>query len=152
MSQQILRGKVALITGGSRGIGKGIAQVLVKEGATVYITVMQTADELNSMNKGKCIGVFCDHKFDSETQSVFDMIEINEKKIDILVNNVFGGLDDFVTVWEKTIDVGLRSAYIASCMALKMMIPLKSGLIVNISSIGGAVSLFNPIYGVGKQD
>uniref|UniRef100_A0A6B2G2Q5 Dehydrogenase/reductase SDR family member 1 (Trinotate prediction) n=1 Tax=Myxobolus squamalis TaxID=59785 RepID=A0A6B2G2Q5_MYXSQ len=116
------------------------------------------------MKKGKCIGVFCDHKIDSETQSVFDMIERNEGKIDILVNNAFSGLDlkrnfsttafweqDFVTVWEKTIDVGLRSAYIASCMALKMMVPHKSGLIVNISSIGGVKSLFNPVYGVGKQ-
>ncbi|KAF0986665.1 hypothetical protein HZS_6489 [Henneguya salminicola] len=100
-----LKGKVALITGASRGIGKGIAQVLVEAGATVYITgrlhsgqheyksVIEIAEELNSLNIGKCVGLICDHKIDEQTQNVFDKIKENENSLDILVNNAFGGLD-----------------------------------------------------------
>lgn len=54
-------------------------------------------------------------------------------------------------MWEKTITVGLRSNYISSCLALKMMVPKREGLIVNISSAGGLVPLFNPLYCVGKE-
>ncbi|KII71069.1 Dehydrogenase/reductase SDR family member 1 [Thelohanellus kitauei] len=152
MNLQVLTGKVALVTGASRGIGRGIAHVLVENGVTVYITgrehkesndyknVMETAAELNKLGCGKCIGVFCDHKNDEDTKKVFDQIKKNEDKLDILVNNAFSMLDlkdelsekmfwkkDASLMWDKTINVGLRSNYIASCMALELMMPKKKG-------------------------
>ncbi|KII68228.1 Dehydrogenase/reductase SDR family member 1 [Thelohanellus kitauei] len=100
-----LIGQVAIVTGASRGIGRGIAKVLVDEGARVYITgrnkqfsedfptVMETAEQLNKLGSGTCIGVYCDHSDDTQTSSLFQMIEEKEGRLDILVNNAFSSFD-----------------------------------------------------------
>lgn len=105
-----LENKVALVTGASRGIGKGIAIALTKSGATVYITgrteqnehkttklsgsIYQTRDEITSL-EGKCIAIRCDHTIDEEVVDVFDQIFKRHNKLDILVNSVWGGYEYF---------------------------------------------------------
>jgi dehydrogenase/reductase SDR family protein 1 len=178
MSENIskpLMGKVALVTGATRGVGKGIALQLGQAGATVYITgrtvksqqgglgsLQETCDEIKRRG-GKCIPIKCDHEKDEEIASLFQQIarETNNR-LDILVNNAFKGVDSIFTnsdmpfwemkpeIWDDLNNVGLRNHYICTVYAARMMVPAKQGLIVNISSIGGMRYLFNVPYGVGK--
>lgn len=155
-----------MVTGATRGIGKGIAAMLSKAGATVYITGRtvnpELQQEINSFG-GKCFTVQCDHGKDDEVEKVFEKIKNEQNgKLDILVNNAFGGVsvitenmkkkfyEQPISVWDSVNNVGLRSNYVAAYFAAKMMIPNKQGLIVNISSFGGLRYLFNIPYGVGK--
>jgi dehydrogenase/reductase SDR family protein 1 len=105
-----LLGKVALVTGASRGVGKGIALCLGEAGATVYITgrtinegesasnlagnIHQTVDEIQKLG-GECIAIQCDHRIDSEVEAVFTRIIDEKNKLHILVNNVWGGYEHF---------------------------------------------------------
>ncbi|CAH3172326.1 unnamed protein product [Porites lobata] len=172
----LLSGKVCIVTGASRGIGKGIALMLAKAGATVYITgrtldategrtgsLRQTAEEIGQESTGQCIPVQCDHGDDQEVQKLFDKVSKEQNgRLDILVNNAFKGVkvineneekpfyEQPANVWDEVNNVGLRSNYIAAWHAAKMMVPAKQGLIVNVSSSGGMTYLFNVAYGVGK--
>ncbi len=167
-----LLGKVALVTGASRGVGKGIALGLGEAGATVYVTARGaqtraplpgTAEEtatLVSALGGEGVAVTCDHRHDEEVAAVFERIDRERGRIDILVNNVFAIPDGPLfntSFWEQPIefwdtmhDVGLRSHYVASVFAAKRMVSAKDGLIVNVSSFGGKRYAVNVAYGVGK--
>src|SRR5580693_7947673 len=96
-----LEGRVALVTGASRGVGKGVALALGQAGATVYVTartiaaggklpgtVSETASEVTRLG-GKGVAIVCDHADDAQVASVFDQIERDSGRLDILVNNVF---------------------------------------------------------------
>jgi dehydrogenase/reductase SDR family protein 1 len=110
MSTKTLQGQVALVTGASRGIGKGIALVLGEAGATVYVTgrplgkkpknenplalptLEQTAKEISTRG-GKGIAVYCDHSNPEEVRKLFDQIEKEQKgQLDILVNNAYSAV------------------------------------------------------------
>lgn len=160
-----LAGHVSIVTGATRGIGKGIALQLVKAGSTVYITGRKsspdtaagttlegTVAELNAVGPGKCTGIFCDHADDKDVEAMFNQVlQENNGRLDVLVNNAYGAVALFQKkenigkkFWEKSIEVfdgsykvGLRSGYVASVFAARAMVPRKSGLIVNISSRGG---------------
>jgi dehydrogenase/reductase SDR family protein 1 len=173
MDEKPLAGKVALVTGASRGVGKGIALGLGEAGATVYVTgrtftmsggllpgtVDETADAVTKVG-GRGVPVVCDHADDAQVSAVFDRIDADNGRIDILVNNVFaipdGPMFDTpfweqpIRFWDTMHDVGLRSHYVASVFAAKRMVAQKSGLIVNVSSFGGATYAVNVAYGVGK--
>ncbi|XP_031572479.1 dehydrogenase/reductase SDR family member 1-like [Actinia tenebrosa] len=163
-----LVGRVCLVTGASRGIGRGIALMLAKAGATVYITgrkvetLQEVASEVES-GSGKCIPVECDHSNDNDVENVFDQIKLDQNgHLDVLVNNAYKGVQSIMDnvekpfyeqpleMWDEINNVGLRSNYVAAYYAAKMMVPNKQGLIVNISSFGGLSYLFNIPYGVGK--
>jgi len=104
-----LHGKVAVVTGGSRGVGKGIALGLGEAGATVYITgrtikdktdvgklggtIFQTAKEVIAVG-GKGIAIQCDHRDDKQVEGAFKQIAKESKKIDILVNNAWAGYEN----------------------------------------------------------
>ncbi|KAK0393397.1 hypothetical protein QR680_000189 [Steinernema hermaphroditum] len=174
-----LEGQVALVTGASRGIGRGIALQLGEAGATVYITGRKPSDSYSSQKDGlpslertakdirdrggDAIFVYCDHSNDEEVKQLFERISRdNERTLDILVNNAFSGIVSIEraagkkffecdpTMWDDINNVGLRNAYICATYAAKMMVPRRSGLIVNISSAGGLQYFFNVAYGVGK--
>jgi dehydrogenase/reductase SDR family protein 1 len=173
MSDKSLKGQVAVVTGASRGIGKGIALELGAAGATVYVTgrtlddsgsplpgtIGATADEVTSLG-GKGIPVRCDHSVDAEIEALFERVESEQGRVDILVNNVFtapsmpifeGKFWEYpVSLWDELIHVGCRAQYVASHAAAPMMVEQRSGLIVNISSFAGAAYIFNVPYGVGK--
>jgi dehydrogenase/reductase SDR family protein 1 len=162
-----------LVTGASRGIGKGIALELGAAGATVYVTgrtlddsgaplpgtIGATADEVTSLG-GKGIPVRCDHSSDAEIEALFERVKSEQGRVDILVNNVFtvpsepifeGKFWDYpVSLWDELIHVGCRGHYVASHAVAPMMVEQRSGLIVNISSFAGATYIFNVPYGVGK--
>jgi NAD(P)-dependent dehydrogenase (short-subunit alcohol dehydrogenase family) len=105
-----LTGKVALVTGASRGVGKGSALGLGEAGATVYVTgrtveegkaavdlpgtLYQTAEEISKLG-GKGIAVRCDHANDEEVKNLFQRIQVEQNHLDILVNNVWGGYEHF---------------------------------------------------------
>lgn len=177
----ILRGKVAVVTGGSRGVGRGIALGLGEAGATVYITgrtvkdgtaieelsgtIQQTADEVTRLG-GKGIPIPCDHRNDQEVEAVFRRIIDEEDRLDILVNNVWGGYENMVEHgeftweqpfwlqplwrWEAMFQSGVRAHYVASKFAAPIMVAQQSGLIVNISFWAGQKYMGNTIYGVSK--
>jgi dehydrogenase/reductase SDR family protein 1 len=173
MADKRLSGQIAVVTGASRGIGKGIALELGAAGATVYVTgrtvddtgafvpgtIGATADEVTRMG-GKGIPVRCDHSRDEEIQALFERVHKEQGRLDILVNNVFTVPSESVfegkfwehsaTLWDELIHVGCRGHYIASHAAAPIMVAQRSGLIVNISSFAGAAYVFSVPYGVGK--
>lgn len=167
--------KVALVTGATRGIGKGIALQLGQNGAKVYITgrtlkanvskqsLEDTHNEIIARG-GECIPIQCDHENDQEIEYLFKRIESEQSgQLDILVNSAFKGGDaifenpeakfwetDPVRTWDDINNVGLRNNYHCTVFASRMMVPRKQGLIINISSLGGLQYAFNTAYGVGK--
>jgi dehydrogenase/reductase SDR family protein 1 len=176
-----LTGKVALVTGASRGVGKGIALGLGEAGATVYITgrtveegkaavdlpgnIYQTAEEIASLS-GRGIAVRCDHTNDEEVKDLFHRLQVEQDRLDILVNNVWGGYEfyndgtefwnekGFWTVplsrWDKSFQAGVRAHYVASLFAAPIMITQQSGLIVNISFFAAQRDDKGVAYGVAK--
>ena len=173
-----LAGKVAVVTGASRGIGKGIALVLAEQGATVYVTgrtvtpgqyylpgtVGETAAQCTERGEqagsgGKGIAVACDHGNDEQVAALFDQVRREQGKLDILVNNAFTLSDDLIEpkpFWEKPLSnlemwqVGVRSSYVAAWHAAPLMVPQKSGLIVAISGFVGVTYTFGVVFGTAK--
>jgi len=170
--------KVALVTGASRGAGKGIALGLAAHGYTVYVTgrsktvgaakgwdgsplpgtVDETAQACTDAG-GKGIGVICDHSDDAQVAKLFEQIKDEQGQLDILVNNaafIHHQLIEQKPFYEKELeahnilDVGLRSAYVASWHAAKMMAEQKSGLIAMGSSFGAACYMHGAAYGAQK--
>jgi NAD(P)-dependent dehydrogenase (short-subunit alcohol dehydrogenase family) len=158
-----LSGKVALVTGASRGVGKGIAQELFEAGATVYITGRSVDDQdINGLGTA----IKCDHRDDQQVRSVFRRIADEQGRLDILVNNAWGGYEnmieggDFTWMrpfwqqplwrWDAMFQAGVRSAYVASQLATQIMISQSSGLIVNISFWAAQKHIGNVAYGVSK--
>jgi NAD(P)-dependent dehydrogenase (short-subunit alcohol dehydrogenase family) len=174
-----LQGKVALVTGASRGIGKGIAIALGEAGALVYITgrSVQVDDSTDSISGslldtkslveqagGSCIDIPVDHRDDEQVKSLFEQIDREQNgQLDLLVNNAYGGVRSLISsngkpfwesdlsLWDACNQVGLRSHYVASHFAAKMMTQRKQGLIVTISSWGGLAPIFGVAYGTGKS-
>ena len=154
---------VALVTGASRGAGRGIALELGAAGATVYVTarsvsggsttdnvpgtVDECAREITSRG-GRGIAVQCDHTIDSEVAAVFERIRAEQGRLDLLVNNVWGGYEDSqcrplprVPFWEQSFDhwdrmftAGVRAHLVASRLAVPLMLPQRRGLIATTTA------------------
>jgi NAD(P)-dependent dehydrogenase (short-subunit alcohol dehydrogenase family) len=167
-----LTGKVAVITGASRGVGKGIAMALASEGATIYVTgrtvnpgaaplpgtVSETAAECDARG-GKGIPVQVDVTDDAQLEALFEQVKAEQGRLDILVNNVLSIPDEMTQhkpFWEKPLsnweilDTGLRAAFVASHYAARIMVPQKSGLIVGISGFVGVTYTYDVIFGTTK--
>lgn len=167
-----LTGKVAVVTGASRGIGKGIALVLAQEGATVYVTgrtttsgshplpgtVGETAAEVDRRG-GKGVAVQVDHTNDEQVAALFERVKKEQGRLDILVNNAISIPPELTqpgSFWEKPlsnwemVDVGLRSNFVAAWHAAKIMVPQRSGLIVALSGYVGVTYTYNVIFGTCK--
>ena len=158
-----LHGQVALVTGGSRGIGRGVASELARQGAKVFVTG-RTESDLATIGEG-AIGIRCDHTVDSDVEAAFARIA-QDDAIDILVNNIWGGYERMVDNgeftwmkpfwqqplwrWNAMMDAGVRAAYVASHHAATPMTIARRGLIVHLSHWAGRKHIGNVIYGVSK--
>ncbi|WP_088310600.1 SDR family NAD(P)-dependent oxidoreductase [Novosphingobium sp. B 225] len=171
-------GKVALVTGASRGAGAGVARGLGELGYTVYVTgrtitpgdakgwdgsvlpgtVAETAQQVTQRG-GKGIPVVCDHADDAQVAALFEQIMAEQGRLDVLVNNaayIHHQLIEKKPFWEKELDaqhildVGLRSAYVASWHAARIMVPQGSGIIAMTSSFGASCYMHGPAYGAQK--
>jgi len=168
-----LTGKVAVVTGASRGIGKGIALALGAEGATVYVTgrtvtpgsyplpgtVGETAAEIDRRG-GKGVAVQVDHANDGQVAALFEQLQREQGRLDILVNNAFTLPEDLTLpkgFWDKPLsnldmfEVGVRSNFVAAWHAAKIMVPQKSGLMVAISGYVGVSYTYGVIFGTCKS-
>jgi NAD(P)-dependent dehydrogenase (short-subunit alcohol dehydrogenase family) len=174
VSDRPLAGRVAIVTGASRGIGKGCAIELAAAGATVYVTgrtvtegtsplpgtIGATAREVDEAG-GSGIAVACDHRDDAQVEALFERVQRDSGRLDVLVNNALSMPREMVngrpfyenplSNWDDLIDVGTRSAYAATWFAAReFMVKQGQGLIANISSSGAAKYAWNVAYGVGK--
>ncbi|EFC86264.1 SDR family NAD(P)-dependent oxidoreductase [Parafrankia sp. EUN1f] len=168
-----LAGKVAVVTGASRGIGKGIALALGDEGATVYVTgrsvqpgshplpgtVGETAAEVDRRG-GRGIAVQVDHADDEQVAALFEQVEREQGRLDLLVNNAFSLPEDLTEprpFWEKPlsnwemVDVGVRSNFVAAWHAARLMTPRRQGLIVAISGFVGVTYTYGVVFGTCKS-
>jgi NAD(P)-dependent dehydrogenase (short-subunit alcohol dehydrogenase family) len=167
-----LSGKVAVVTGASRGIGKGIALALAEQGAIAYVTgrtvnagchplpgtVGETAAEVDRRG-GEGIAVQVDHADDAQVAALFERVQRDHGRLDLLVNNAIIIPDELtqpgpfwakpISNWEM-VDVGLRSNFVAAWHAAKIMTPQKSGLIVALSGYVGVTYTYNVIFGTCK--
>jgi NAD(P)-dependent dehydrogenase (short-subunit alcohol dehydrogenase family) len=163
---------VAVVTGASRGAGRGIAVALGSHGCTVYVTgrsekegdasvagtIYATAEEVTKAG-GRGIAVRCDHGDDAQVEALFEQVEREQGRLDILVNNACA-IHDMLPApgnfWEKPreigdmINVGVRSGFTASWHAAPTMVRQGSGLIVFTSAPGAVHYCFGPAYGAHK--
>jgi len=166
-----LDSQVALVTGASKNIGKGIALEVAAQGAITYVTARTLEDvpgRLASLERtvseieaagGRAIPIACDHTDDEQVRAVFAQIEAEQGRLDLLVNVASPEFGEMVGVpfWEipfeeitRCLEIGPRSDYVTTALAAPMMISQGSGLVVNISSHGAVNYLLSVPYGVGK--
>ena len=164
-----LDGKVAVVTGSSRGIGRGTAIALAELGATVYVTGRTTTGDLSigetarlvDAAGGHGIAVEVDHGDDAQIATLFAQVRDRWGHLDILVNNVYkipdppawgGGFWDHpIAVWDDQVGIGLRAHYVASWHAAPLLFAAgPGGFICNVSSPGGQSYHFSSSYGAGK--
>ena len=152
-----LSGKVALVAGGTRGAGRGIAVQLGAAGATVYVTGRTSGADRSEMNRpetieetaalvdeagGQGIPVRVDHLVPEEVRSLVDRIDAEQGRLDVLVNDIWGAttMEWGKTVWESSLDIGLRTLRlgvdthaITSHFAIPLLIRSPGGLVVEVT-------------------
>jgi NAD(P)-dependent dehydrogenase (short-subunit alcohol dehydrogenase family) len=155
---------IAVVTGASRGAGAGIARALGSHGCTVYVTgrtrsaIDETAERVNAAG-GQGIAAQVDHADDSQVHALFERVRDEHGRLDILVNNAAIIRDEMMgrtKFWEEplsvldTLEVGLRSSYVATVYAAPLMLSRGRGLVAFSSSSGAVHYAFGPAYGVPK--
>lgn len=173
-----LGGKVAVVTGASRGVGRGIALALGAAGATVYVTgrstrdgarteglpgtVDDTAEEVTERG-GKGIAVRCDHGAAADNEALAARVQADHGKLDLLVNNAWGGYERSSEVrfdapfWDQPMwrydlfETSLRAQYDVTRRLVPLMLPQQSGLVVGISFSDGDIYLGQVGYDVFKS-
>ena len=158
-----LEGRVAFVTGASRGVGRGVAVGLADAGVTVYATGRTI---FRSSLPERILRFACDHTNDTDVERVFTRLTNTHGRLDILVNNAWGGYERMVengkftwpapfweqppSRWDLMFDAGVRAAFRASQHAARLMVPARRGLIVNISHWAAQKHIGNVIYGAAK--
>jgi NAD(P)-dependent dehydrogenase (short-subunit alcohol dehydrogenase family) len=163
---------VVVVTGASRGAGRGIATALGTYGCTVYVTgrsekagdsslpgtIYETAAAVTAAG-GKGIAVRVDHADDEQIRALFEQVRREQGRLDMLINNVCAIHDRLIApghFWEKPLGiadmlaVGLRSGYVASYYAAPLMIERRQGLVVFTSASGAVHYVYGPAYGAHK--
>lgn len=158
-----LTNQVALVTGASRGVGKGVALGLAHAGAKVFAT----GRSIDHADLGSDVtAVVCDHTNDEAVARVFRRVDEEAGRLDILVNVAWGGYERMVEEgrftwaapfweqplwrWEAMITAGVRAAFVASQHAARRMVPARRGLIVHVSSWAAQKYAGNVVYGLAK--
>ncbi len=163
MGADTLQGQTAIVTGASRGVGRGVASALADAGAGVFATGRSIAEEDPVAG---VTAITCDHTDDLAVADLFAKIVSATGRIDILVNSVWGGYERMVENgeftwpapfweqpawrWDAMVTAGVRSAFIASQHAARKMVKQRSGLIVNISYWAAQKYIVNTINGLAK--
>ena len=159
--------QVAVVTGASRGVGRGVAAALAHAGVTVYASgrTIEKADLDPSIHR-----VTCDHSDDAAVARLFQRVDGESGRLHLLVNNAWGGYERMVENgkftwtapfweqsawrWDAMMGAGVRAAFVASQLAARQMLPAKRGLIVNISMNvsywAARKQIGNLIYGLSK--
>jgi NAD(P)-dependent dehydrogenase (short-subunit alcohol dehydrogenase family) len=154
---------VALVTGASRGVGRGVAKALSEEHCVVYASGRRVAEaDLPS----SVVRLTCDHTDDGSVADVFERIRRERGRLDVLVNNAWGGYERMVEAgqftwalpfweqplwrWDAMITTGVRGAFVASQHAAKLMVPARRGLIVNVSHWAAQKRIGSTLYGIAK--
>ena len=156
--------RVAIVTGASRGVGKGIALELCDAHFTVYITGRSASDMAYLSGKGEAIQ--CDHREDVQVERAFSRVLEKGGRVDVLVNNAWGGYENMIENgeftwsrpfwqqpvwrWDSMFQSSVRAAYVASRLVAPMMIAQREGLIVNVSFWAAQKHVGNVAYGVAK--
>jgi NAD(P)-dependent dehydrogenase (short-subunit alcohol dehydrogenase family) len=158
-----LKGQVALVTGASRGVGRGVALGLAHAGATVFAT----GRTIEQAQLGEGITpIACDHTDDQAVEAVFRGVAASAGRLDTLVNVAWGGYERMVEDgrftfgapfwkqplwrWDAMMTTGVRAAFVASQHAARMMVAAHRGLIVNISFWAAQKHVGNTVYGIAK--
>ena len=158
-----LSGSVALVTGASRGVGRGVALELAHAGMTVYATGRSIAGaDLDP----EIIRAPCDHTDDGQVTDLFARVQAERGRLDVLVNNAWGGYERMVENgaftwaakfwdqprwrWGAMMDAGVRAAFVASQHAARVMVPAGRGLVENISHWAAQKYIGSTIYGIAK--
>ncbi len=158
-----LSSKTAVVTGATKGVGRGIARELAAQGARVFITGRSIDGD--GLLEDRITGICCDHRDDEQVKAAFKQIS-EAGPIDILVNNVWGGYENMVENgaftwmkpfweqplwrWDAMFTAGVRAHYFCSQLVAPSMVARKSGLIVNISFWAAQKHVGNVAYGVSK--
>ena len=159
-----LENKIAVVTGGREGVGRGVASELALNGALVFITGRSIRE--GALDGSGLTGIRCDHRDDKQVAAAFDRVNQEGGAIDILVNNVWGGYEQMmengvftwskpfweqpVSRWDAMFAAGARAHYFASQLAARSMVRHRSGLIMNISFWAAQKHIGNVAYGVSK--
>ncbi|HJZ80005.1 MAG TPA: SDR family NAD(P)-dependent oxidoreductase [Pyrinomonadaceae bacterium] len=159
-----IENNVAVVTGGTFGVGRGIACELARHGARVFVTGRSAQN--GAINDQRITSIRCDHRLDAEVAGAFERVGRETSGIDILVNNVWGGYEHMVENgaftwtkpfweqplwrWDAMFGAGVRAHYRASQLAAPAMISNRHGLIVNISFWAAQKHIANVAYGVSK--
>jgi len=174
-----LGGRVAVVTGGTFGVGRGVARALAHDGARVFVTGRSVRDGAAPHNGVEEVDhvedvegveritrIRCDHRVDAEVTAAFERVDRETHGIDILVNNVWGGYERMVEDgaftwgkpfweqplwrWDAMFAAGVRAHYYASQLAARTMVATRRGLIVNVSHWAAQKHIGNVAYGVSK--
>ncbi len=153
----------ALVTGASRGVGRGTATALADAGYTVFATGRSVA---GAALPDAVIRIPCDHTHDEETDAAFVRIASVTSDLDVVVNSAWGGYERMMESgaftwglpfweqplhrWTSMMDAGVRAAFMVSARAARVMVPRRRGLIVNISHWAAQKRIGNTIYGIAK--
>src|SRR5262245_841125 len=155
---------IAVVTGGTKGVGRGVARELARQGAQVFVTgrSVPTHEPFQEM----VTAIRCDHRDDGEVAAAFEQVARDAGSIDLLVNSAWGGYEGMVEhgeftwakpFWEQPMErwdamfaAGVRAAFHASQLAARIMVGRKRGLIVNISFWAAQKRIANVPYGVSK--
>jgi dehydrogenase/reductase SDR family protein 1 len=159
-----LDGRFAIVTGATKGVGRGIGRELAAHGARVFVTGRSAPD--HERLDERITGIRCDHRVDTQVEAAFNLIIREANTIDILVNNVWGGYERMIENgaftwskpfweqplwrWDAMFSAGARAHYQASQLAAPTMIAQRRGLIVNISFWAAHKHIGNVAYGVSK--
>jgi len=159
-----LNGQIAVVTGATKGVGRGVALALAQAGARVFATG-RSAGETTAPAES-ITAIRCDHRQDAQVDATFARILREAGSIDILVNNVWGGYDNMMEHgqftwpkpfweqplwrWDEMFHAGVRAHYRAAQLAAPSMIAKGRGLTVNISHWAAQKHLGNVAYGVSK--
>jgi len=159
-----LDGQTAVVTGGTKGVGRGVALELARAGARVFVTGRSV--DASAPPDQSITAIRCDHRDDAQVDSAFDRVMREAGAIDILVNNVWGGYDNMIENsqftwpkpfweqplwrWDEMFHGGVRAHYRCSQLAALSMTARRRGLIVNISHWAAQKHIGNTAYGVSK--